>query len=88
MTSLTPAAILAHIRVPPRTADTPTKLYTGVCHCGRFEFECRHPIVEDGFEVVSCNCSICKQRGYLIMYVDLLMSALVSVYNEAYGSNC
>ncbi|KAF8585022.1 hypothetical protein K439DRAFT_1410357 [Ramaria rubella] len=55
--------------VPPRTADTPTKVYKGSCHCKKFQFECRHPVIEDGFEVIKCNCSICTQRGYLMMYV-------------------
>ncbi|KAF8531981.1 Mss4-like protein [Gautieria morchelliformis] len=55
--------------IPPRTADTPTKVYKGGCHCGKFEFECRHPVLEDGFEVLSCNCSICTQRGYLLIYI-------------------
>lgn len=55
--------------IPPRTANTPTKVYKGGCHCGKFEFECRHPVLEDGFEVISCNCSFCTQRGYLLMYV-------------------
>ncbi|KAF8518783.1 Mss4-like protein [Gautieria morchelliformis] len=55
--------------IPPRTADTPTKVYKGGCHCGKFEFQCRHPVLEDGFEVVSCNCSICTQRGYLGIYI-------------------
>ena len=56
--------------LPPRNADTPTKLYKGGCHCRKFEFECRHPILEDGFEVISCNCSWCSQQGCLNMYVS------------------
>lgn len=53
----------------PRTPETPTKVYTGSCHCGRLKFECNHPILEDGFEVLSCNCSMCTVKGLLMMYV-------------------
>jgi hypothetical protein len=58
----------------PPPAGTPTKVYKGGCHCGKFEFECRHPVLEDGYDVVNCNCSICTQRGYLIMYVAVMLS--------------
>ncbi|KAF8531983.1 Mss4-like protein [Gautieria morchelliformis] len=69
MTSTTLSEMQNNSPIPPRTADTPTKVYKGGCHCGKFEFECRHPVLEDGFEVLSCNCSICTQRGYLLIYI-------------------
>lgn len=52
-----------------RVRSTSKVLYNGCCHCGRFEFEFLHPSLEDGFEVIKCNCSICEQRGYLTVYV-------------------
>ena len=67
--SSTPTELPTMNPIPPRTPATPTKVYKGGCHCGKFEYECRHPVLEDGFEVISCNCSICTQRGYLNMYV-------------------
>ncbi len=40
-------------------------IYKGGCHCGRIKFE-----VEGNIEsVVECNCSICKNRGYLLWFV-------------------
>ncbi|KIJ45952.1 hypothetical protein M422DRAFT_165853 [Sphaerobolus stellatus SS14] len=52
-----------------RVRSTSKVLYNGCCHCGRFEFEFMHPSLEDGFEVIKCNCSICIQRGYLMVYI-------------------
>ncbi len=35
--------------------------YRGGCHCGRVAFE----VEGDCDEVVECNCSICRKKGYL-----------------------
>ncbi|KAL2832511.1 Mss4-like protein [Aspergillus cavernicola] len=42
--------------------------YQGICHCGtvKFSFTLPTPITE--MEVVRCNCSICTQNGYLMVY--------------------
>ncbi|TDL18596.1 hypothetical protein BD410DRAFT_793136 [Rickenella mellea] len=42
--------------------------FTGSCHCKKFAFTFQHPSL-DTVPVVSCNCSICTQRGYLVIYV-------------------
>lgn len=73
---------MVNILPGPRTADTPTKIYTGGCHCGRFKFECRHPILEKGFEVVSCNCSICTMKGFLAMCVDCYDFIIILIYKR------
>lgn len=68
---LPPYEVIVNLLPGPRTPDMPTKVYTGGCHCGKFKFECRHPILEDGFPVANCNCSICTIKGSLYMYVVL-----------------
>ncbi|GJJ15355.1 hypothetical protein Clacol_009631 [Clathrus columnatus] len=55
--------------LPFRDASTPRKWYDGACHCGKFQFTFQHPIVEDGFEVLTCNCSICTAKGALYVYI-------------------
>ena len=46
------------------------KLYKANCHCGRIRFTCpTTPPLEDGYEVVSCNCSICHRNGGWHIYV-------------------
>ncbi|CAI7619999.1 unnamed protein product [Penicillium manginii] len=44
--------------------------YSGKCHCGQAKFTMRvsSPIDEQG--VISCNCSICRINGYLIIYTQ------------------
>ncbi|KAF8518782.1 Mss4-like protein [Gautieria morchelliformis] len=69
MSSTTKETSSSHNPFSPPPPGTPTKVYKGGCHCGKFEFECRHPVLEDGYDVVSCNCSICTQRGYLLIYI-------------------
>ncbi|MGE0174207.1 MAG: GFA family protein [Oligoflexales bacterium] len=39
--------------------------YTGGCHCGKVSFEIEAEIEK----VMSCNCSICSKRGYLLTFV-------------------
>lgn len=38
------------------------RLYTGGCHCGDVRFEVDGPL--DG-DVLDCNCSICRKKGFL-----------------------
>lgn len=40
--------------------------HTGGCHCGRVRFEVRAPA---RLVVADCNCSICRQSGYLHLIV-------------------
>lgn len=39
--------------------------YTGSCHCGRIAYEVDGEIDQ----VIECNCSICRKRGYLLWFV-------------------
>jgi hypothetical protein len=48
--------------------------YSGGCHCGRVRYE-----VATALEpVLSCNCSICRKRGYLLTFVPQTAFKLVS----------
>ncbi len=37
----------------------------GGCHCGAVRFQ----VVIDNFEVIDCNCSICRKKGFLHLLV-------------------
>jgi len=53
--------------------------HRGGCHCGRVRFEVQAPavlIVED------CNCSICRQSGYLHLIVPAERFKLLSGADE------
>ena len=39
--------------------------YTGSCHCGKIEFQVEVEIDK----AMSCNCSICSKRGYLLVFI-------------------
>jgi len=41
------------------------KKYTGGCHCGAVTFE----IEADITEVMACNCSHCKMKGFLLVFI-------------------
>ncbi len=41
------------------------KTYTGGCHCGKVRYE----VTTDLGMVISCNCSICSKKGYLLAFV-------------------
>ncbi|KAJ7585296.1 Mss4-like protein [Mycena floridula] len=45
-----------------------TQKYTGHCHCGKFAYNFEHPAL-DKIIPTACNCSICSQRGYFLVYV-------------------
>jgi hypothetical protein len=39
--------------------------YTGSCHCGRVRYE----VTADLTQVLSCNCSHCSRKGFLLTFV-------------------
>jgi len=39
--------------------------YTGGCHCGAVRFQ----VVVDNHRVEDCNCSICRQKGFLHLII-------------------
>ncbi|KAJ7626745.1 Mss4-like protein [Mycena rosella] len=43
------------------------KLYTGGCHCKAIRYEFAHPDIYS-MPVLSCDCSICENRGALNVY--------------------
>ncbi len=43
------------------------KTWTGQCHCGRVAFEVDADL--DKETILDCNCSICRQKGYLHLIV-------------------
>ena len=52
--------------------------YSGGCHCGRVRYE-----VTTALEpVLSCNCSICQKRGYLLTFVPRAAFKLLSGEND------
>jgi hypothetical protein len=63
----------------PESAEI--KLYTGGCHCKKVRFEFEHPDIYT-MPVMSCNCSICEERGYLTVSVFVLGGAAADAYNS------
>ena len=50
-------------------------LHRGGCHCGRVRFEVA---AAPGFEVLDCNCSICRMTGVLHLIVPASRFRLLS----------
>jgi hypothetical protein len=48
--------------------------YKGGCHCGKVSYE----VKTDLAQVISCNCSICSKKGYLLNFVPAEQFRLVS----------
>jgi hypothetical protein len=42
-----------------------TQTYSGGCHCGKVRYE----VTADLSQAISCNCSICHKKGYLLTFV-------------------
>jgi hypothetical protein len=42
-----------------------TKTYAGGCHCGHVRYQAEADLTR----VMSCNCSICTQRGLLLTFL-------------------
>ena len=40
-------------------------LHKGSCHCGEVAYE----VETDLDQVIECNCSICRRKGYLLTFV-------------------
>lgn len=53
---------------------TETKKYAGGCHCGKVRYEA----TVDLGKVMSCNCSICSKKGYLLAFVGVDQFTLLS----------
>lgn len=61
----------------------PLKTYTASCHCKLFVFTFKHPdLMDDRSTVLDCNCSFCKQKGILWLYV--LVSFDYVQYNDIF----
>jgi hypothetical protein len=54
------------------------KKYSGGCHCGKVRYE----VTTDLMSVISCNCSICSKRGWLLTFVPKDAFTLVSGEDE------
>jgi hypothetical protein len=39
-------------------------LHKGSCHCGKVAFE----VETDLSQVIECNCSICRKKGYMLTF--------------------
>jgi hypothetical protein len=52
-------------------AAADTKHYKGKCHCGKVAFGFDHVSLESS-KPIECNCTICKDRGYLLVYASVL----------------
>jgi hypothetical protein len=48
--------------------------YKGSCHCGKVSYE----VKADLAQVISCNCSICSKKGYLLSFVPAEQFRLLS----------
>ncbi len=54
------------------------KTYTGGCHCKKVQYE-----VELELEnVISCNCSICSKRGWLLAFAPKAAFKLIAGEDE------
>lgn len=40
-------------------------IHSGSCHCGRIAFE----VEGDVSQLMECNCSYCRRKGYLLWFV-------------------
>lgn len=45
--------------------DSSSTIYEGGCHCGAVRFQVKITT----FEVIDCNCSICRKKGFLHLIV-------------------
>lgn len=50
------------------------KTYTGGCHCGAVTYE----VETDLQKLISCNCSHCEKKGFILNFVDNAKFKLLS----------
>ena len=55
------------------------KTYTGGCHCQKVRYEVD---IENLSGVMSCNCSICSKRGWLLTFVPTEAFRLIKGKDE------
>lgn len=55
------------------------KTYTGGCHCKKVQYEVD---IENFDQVISCNCSICSKRGWILTFVPATSFRLISGEDE------
>ncbi|KAK7048233.1 GFA domain-containing protein [Favolaschia claudopus] len=48
----------------PWPEDAKVQVYTGGCHCKKIRYEFEFPDIYTT-QMLSCNCSICEDRGYI-----------------------
>lgn len=53
--------------------------YTGGCHCQNVRFEVD---IENLTEAMTCNCSMCSKRGWLLTFVPLSAFRLLTGEDE------
>ena len=51
------------------------KTYTGHCHCGAVTFEAEVDLEKP---VISCNCSLCSMRGWMLTFIPATQFKLLS----------
>lgn len=44
-----------------------SEVYEAGCHCGKISFSMKLSPPLDEYKVLSCNCSICRRAGYLLV---------------------
>ncbi|MFM2381514.1 MAG: hypothetical protein RLZZ76_281 [Candidatus Parcubacteria bacterium] len=60
------------------TSESGARKYTGGCHCGRVRFEVEMEVTG----AISCNCSICSKRGWLLTFVPVPSFKLIAGEDE------
>jgi hypothetical protein len=50
------------------------KTYQGGCHCGKV----RYDVTMDLGSVITCNCSICQKKGYMLAFAPAEQFKLLS----------
>lgn len=61
--SLGESLIISYAKL--NAAEGDDVIYEGSCHCGKMRYE----VDAEMQEAVSCNCSLCSRRGYLLWFL-------------------
>jgi hypothetical protein len=59
-----------------------TKAYTGGCHCKKVQYEVELELELELENVISCNCSICLKRGWLLAFAPKNAFKLITGEDE------